>query len=170
VSTLRVGSLEAPGGTGTITVPTGNTISQTDTSWAAWTPTLTGWTIGNGTVVARYCVLSKTVFVQGSILWGSTTSASGNLALSLPVESKFSNPETFSAREYIGTARFSDVGTRAYPGNVVLVTSTTMGFMAMGTNNGISGTLYEWARVSNTVPFTWANTDCIYFQATYEGL
>jgi hypothetical protein len=31
VSTLRVGNLEAPGGTGTITVPTGNTISQTDT-------------------------------------------------------------------------------------------------------------------------------------------
>jgi hypothetical protein len=132
-------------------------------SWQAWTPTITGLTIGNGTVVARYWKANKTVLIEGSITWGSTTSASGTLGVSLPLEAKRSDT-------YIGISRARDVSVRPYPVSTFLLNSTTINFLRFDTNNGITGILYESAVVNGTSPFTWVNTDQLLFQGVYEAL
>jgi hypothetical protein len=132
-------------------------------SWQAWTPTLAGWTIGNGTLVARYWKANKTIVFEGSITWGSTTSASGNLSVTLPLESK-------RIDSYCGVARTIDASVRNYQAWTFINSSTTMQFFWGGTNNGVSGALYEGGLVSNTGPFTWVNTDRLIFQGVYEAL
>lgn len=131
-------------------------------NWQAWTPTLTGWTLGNGTVTARYWKANKTVLFEGKITWGSTTSASGLLTVSLPL--------TASSSGYpCGVGKATDASVRFYQVFTAVYTTTSLYFNVGGTNNGISGALYDAGGVTNTSPFTWVNTDSLTFQGMYEA-
>jgi hypothetical protein len=54
-------------------------------TFAAWTPTWTGVTVGNGTVTAQYAEVGSLVFGYIKLEWGSTTSQAGDAVFSLPV-------------------------------------------------------------------------------------
>ena len=57
----------------------------TSGTFAAWTPTWTNVTVGNGTVTAQYAEVGSLVFGYIKLEWGSTTSQSGDAIFSLPV-------------------------------------------------------------------------------------
>jgi hypothetical protein len=54
-------------------------------TFAAWTPTWTGVTVGNGTVTAQYAEVGSLVYGILKLEWGSTTSQAGDAIFSLPV-------------------------------------------------------------------------------------
>lgn len=54
-------------------------------AWTSWSPTFTGFTIGNGTVTARYTLIGKTVHARFHILYGSTTQITSDFGISNPV-------------------------------------------------------------------------------------
>ena len=58
-------------------------ISGTGSNWAwqDWTPTYTNFSLGNGTVDARYTQIGKTVHFTISIVLGSTSSMTGSMKL-----------------------------------------------------------------------------------------
>jgi len=53
-------------------------------TWATYTPSNTGITVGNGTQTARYVKVGKTVFVSYRFVLGSTSSVSGSVYVGLP--------------------------------------------------------------------------------------
>lgn len=57
---------------------------NTTAAWVAYTPTLTNMTIGNGSVLGRYCQIGKSLLIRWVISFGTTTTVSGQVSLSLP--------------------------------------------------------------------------------------
>jgi len=133
-------------------------------SWSSYTPTLTGWTLGNGTLVGFYNNDGKTVNVAASVKWGSTTSASGNLYLSLPVAADLTLGGTFLFNIYQagGSGVATDNSADTYYAIAGYVTgSTSMRIIATnGANN--SG-------VAVSIPFTWATNDMMIISITYKA-
>jgi hypothetical protein len=60
----------------------GNTVIGT---YTAYTPTWNNVTVGNGTVVSYFSRVNNLVHFHGRLTWGSTTSCSGSINVSLPV-------------------------------------------------------------------------------------
>jgi hypothetical protein len=133
-------------------------------SWTAYTPTLTGWTLGNGTLVGFYNNDGKTVNVAASVKWGSTTSAAGNLYLSLPVAADLTLGGTFLFNVYqaggVGVATDFNADTYYQLGGYVTGTTTMRIILTNGANN--SG-------VAVSIPFTWAVNDMMIISITYKA-
>lgn len=53
-------------------------------AWTSYTPTLTGMSLGNGTMSARYIQAGHTLFLRVRIAAGTTTTYSGSVTISLP--------------------------------------------------------------------------------------
>ena len=130
--------------------------------WQSWSPTWTNLTVGNGTVVANYVQIGKTVHFRLRITWGSTTSASGNVGFSPPTTPI---AELAASQGYfIGVGKVLDVGVAEYmvwP----IVTSTSL--ISLYTMN-VAGTYGTGLALSNTVPITWATGDVLEVTGTYE--
>ncbi len=130
------------------------------TRWIDWFPTYTNLTLGNGTVTARYVQVGQLVRVFYHLVFGSTTSISGVVTVSLPV----------TANENL---YYSAGGVAYLDGTVILV-----GGYAISTN-GTTITLYAsnhspttytlLSALSSTVPFTWTTGDDIYINLAYEA-
>lgn len=122
--------------------------SKFEGEWRDWEPTLTNLTLGNGTMIARYTQIGKTVKGFWQITWGSSTSATaGGWQMSLPVTER--NGLTVA----IGAARGRDNSTgNKLNANFFLVNSTTfsISFNSSVTNIGSA---------SNIAPWTWAVDD-----------
>lgn len=125
--------------------------------WQAWTPTFTNLTLGNGTVVARYAQIGKTVHCEFELTFGSTTTISAPAYISVPVTQKMTGDGTLGW--------FLDAGTAVYvayftnPNDVLFE-------IAVAT---VGGTYGGAAAVSATVPFTWGTGDKMWFRKTYEA-
>ena len=162
-------SLTADGGT-TLTermyINNAGLITGTGTSlgaWTAYTPTLggTGWAIGNGTAIARYCVIGKTVHVMCEVTMGSTTTfGSAALRITLPSGYGFASNSRFVCS---GLAR--DVSASKYYAVLGEVISTT----EVAFYSHVASTTGELTGVISTAPYTWASTDYIRFSMTYEA-
>jgi hypothetical protein len=124
-------------------------------AWAGYTPTFSNLTIGNGTASFTYVRIGNTVHVRGRLAFGSTTSVSGLIAISLPVTAVSSH---FVANV---TARAGGSDYALYAAS----TTTTLSLSAVGT----AGTYANRVNTSATVPGTWTNADNITFSATYEA-
>lgn len=135
-------------------------------AWQDWTPTLTGITIGNGTVVAKYIQIGKTVHFRLSITFGGTSSASGGIAVTLPVTSA-----TYLANTPIGTATMTDSGSGNYMGHTHISTEAGAASTSkMTIFYGIASTTNLTAGVvSATAPFSFGNSDIITMTGTYEA-
>jgi hypothetical protein len=132
-------------------------------SWTTYTPTFdAAFTLGNGTQVFRYVKIGKTVFVQGTIVWGSTTSMTGFGA---------SFPSTSATTQYgvnaaIGEFSMQDAGTASYHGFIRWFNSTTWiprAIFASSATGPING-----ASLTATSPFTWTTNDVMNFNFVYE--
>jgi hypothetical protein len=145
-----------------------STVSPTGLKWAtpssggltyaAWTPTTTGITAGNGTTVARYAQSGK--FVTGSFLFtlGSTSSITGAVSFTLPVTAKSTNV-------LIGTVSFLDAGVGYIVGQPLQSSTTACYLEVLGTNT----TYGSFVDITSTVPITWVSTDHLSCNFSYEA-
>jgi hypothetical protein len=94
-----------PKGTGNLTVG-GNTVMTG--AWQDWTPSYSSVTVGNGTVVAKYCQIGKTIHFVWTLDIGSTTVIGNNITISAPVTASAYFNNGFVP---IGNASAEDSGT-----------------------------------------------------------
>lgn len=124
----------------------------------SYTPTLAGFTLGNGTVSGSYTQIQKTVWFEATFVFGSTSAAASAVpTLTLPVTAASSAVNAALLR-----AQFIDSGTAAYLAAGRLLTSTTAAAYIIGS----SGLL---TTPSTTTPHTWAVNDGIYIAGIYEA-
>ena len=134
-------------------------VASFDGAWQSWTPTYANLTVGNGTVVAKYTQIGKTVHLYWKFTLGSTSSVGAAPTLSLPI-----NQATADAR-INSTGRVSD----ASP------TSESMAFLRNNTSDasttrlGYYSTTSVAQNITATSPFTWATNDVIEIAGTYEA-
>ena len=128
-------------------------------AWLSWTPTYTGFTVGNATVTAKYKQIGKTVFAWAKVVLGSTSSVSGDFTISLPVNTAIPFPVN------MGSAGIEDMGTTQRPGFVIGSSATLVTIRAINT----SGTYAAEGVFSSTVPQTWVAGDTIYCNLSYEA-
>lgn len=133
----------------------------TDWVWQAWTPTYANITVGNGTVVAKYKQVGKTVFAKFVFTLGSTSSVSSASTISLPVTSVSDYTTAVSA---IGSGIIEDAGTADWLGIPVWISTTTFTLFTSNTS-----TDNRIVRVTNAKPMSWANGDIISVTITYEA-
>jgi hypothetical protein len=133
-------------------------------AWQSWIPVWTNLSVGDGTVVARYAQIGKSVFVRLSIVFGSTTSVSGSISFTLPV----------ARIAYGGGLGLTPLGTAllwdssagvAYAGRAGNLSTTE----AQIFSHSVSGTAVVAAAPSSTQPFTWAVGDEIDLELFYEA-
>jgi hypothetical protein len=124
-------------------------------TFAAYTPTYSNITVGNGTVTARYGQSGKFVTVNWKFVLGSTSSIGAGPTISLPVTATNSNA--------VGIGYILDAGTAEY---VVLVrneSTTTIKMLTVPNGSNIASGL------SSTFPITWATNDEIRLTIVYEA-
>jgi hypothetical protein len=130
-------------------------------AWEAYTPTFTNLTLGNATIDFKYARLGKTVFVRGTIIFGSTTAMTGNISLNGPA-----NIVTATGQPSIGNARYADASAgTGYLGNIL----STGGNTWVPITSNVSATYPTVAGVGTAVPFTWAQSDTLTFYVMYQA-
>ena len=124
--------------------------------WTTWTPTLSGMTLGNGTTVARYCQIGKTVFFGFYISFGSTSSTTGDFSITMPI-----NPSS------VALMNISSVAANAgsyYP-MVPFGYATNQVFVRA---SNASSTYGIGTALSSTIPFTWTTNSFLQIAGSYE--
>ena len=128
-----------------------------------YTPTFpTNFTLGNGTVAARYVRVQKMVYVQVIINCGSTTAATGlGPTVSLPVTAQAAN-----ANMVFGTVWWFDTsaGLQIY-GSLRGATTTSVTFNTYNAGTAYLGITYAQAGV----PFVITTGDSISMSFAYEA-
>lgn len=126
--------------------------------WTEWTPTWSGLTVGNGTTVARYEQLGKTVNFYVVFTFGTTTSVTSFVYVNLPTQIS----ANMTADAILANVSFKDSGTLIYDG--VMVGNGSL--MCRATNATYSGL----SAINATVPHTWTTGDAIVVHGSYESL
>jgi hypothetical protein len=127
-------------------------------TWSNFTPSISNFTLGNGTQYARYVQIDKLVIGYLSVTLGSTSSVTGNMFWSLPVTAASSSGFLPMAGTFDGTG-----GTTSATGVIYSTTGALM--RALKTD----GTYVTAANTSGTVPFTWTTGNIFAFQFAYEA-
>jgi hypothetical protein len=130
-------------------------------AWTTWTPTWTNLTVGNGSVTARYVQIDKLVVMEVYLVWGSTTSASGEIKVSKPVNAN----QDFEWPSFNLWIRDASAGVRNF-GFGLNDSATTVSLRVLNA----SGTYATADNISNTVPFTWAVNDSLNVIGYYESV
>lgn len=129
-------------------------------AWQSYTPTLSGITIGNGTLDFKYCQIGKTVHVKGQITLGSTSSVTTTLDIGVPV-----NHTGYTLGYTLGNVSFTN--NTVYNQGMMVSVANAASFRAVVGN--ASGTYVGITDLSATVPFTWGNTHKIFVTFTYQA-
>jgi hypothetical protein len=129
--------------------------NATQFPWVAYSPTISGLTLGNGTISTRYQAIGKTYILNITVTLGSTSAITGDLRFALPTSAN-----KFSA----GSTWLEDVSVGVYTGTALI--NTTDIYVRATATNATYGTT---SNLSSTVPFTWATGDNIIVQATFEA-
>jgi hypothetical protein len=132
-------------------------------AWQAYTPTFTGYTVGNATTTFVYCKIGKTVHVKGISVLGTTSVMTGNVEISLPVAS---TGYTVVGQQPSGVASFYS-GSLYFYGFLVYLGST--GTFRIQVAN-VAGTYLAGNDLTTVVPFAWATPAGKFLacQFTYE--
>lgn len=141
-----------------------NLVASSGTSWAwqSWTPTWTNFTVGNGTVTAKYNQVGKTVRFRVYVTLGTTSSVTGAISLSLPVTISAS----YVAQSCIGVG-LSGLSTGSGYNQMIITWLTSTTASAGPTTAG--GAYTGLASTSSTVPFTWTNNSFLTLDGAYEA-
>ena len=123
--------------------------------------TFINWTLGNGTVNARYTQINKFVHYWGTITIGSTTSVGTYAAISLPVNANATAP----ANSFRGTTYYDQPGVQNSVGGIGLSSAAVAYFQAWVA----SGSYSSVVGLGSAVPFTWATGDSIFWSFMYEA-
>ena len=146
-ATVHCASIQFPGSFSN----DGDANALDDYEEGTWTPTLTNFTIGNGTTTATYTKIGRQVNLYCMVILGSSSSVDGawtfyNLPFELP------------NNDYPITAVFGNYGTNNYPGYGYAISHRVYLRESLSSN----------AAMDATTPFTWAVNDKIYWHMIYE--
>lgn len=143
-------------------VAIGNTVLGT---YSSYTPTWTNLTVGDGTVLARYCRVNNFVNAVGYIIFGSTTAITGSVLFTLPINAQ--NPTPLLGGFPLMDVVFRDTSAGANTFGVVQsnISATTVALRILNT----AGTYATQSSLSSTAPFTWAVDDRIMWNIIYEA-
>jgi hypothetical protein len=146
-------------------VAIGNTVLGT---YQAWTPTYSGFTLGNGTVTANYCRVNNFVHAYANIVLGSTSTVTGSLYVSVPVTVNSSMVSTGAdgAAFILGSASYTDEGTLQNFGWAMSNTGGSLFRLFVDVSNA---TYSQRLSVNATTPFTWVTGDSFRFSAYYQA-
>lgn len=122
--------------------------------WTLYTPTLTNWTLGNGTLQGEYMQAGKLVHARVIYIVGSTDVPSGTFQVSLPVAAQGG-----MSGESSGHASLFDASASARRLYHALHSGTSN--FEVWSDGG--------AAVTSTVPWTWATSDRVAIHAMYEA-
>lgn len=136
-------------------------IGTSGDAWQNWSPTLNNLTLGNGTVVAQYIQIGKTVHFRFKLTFGTTTSMTGAFSITPPSTAN-ANAPGFT----IGNAQLTQTGTDNYFGVTDLTGTTAIAPVVVQKS---ATNLLDRATVNATTPFTWASTHVISMYGTYEA-
>jgi hypothetical protein len=132
--------------------------------FTSYTPTVTGWTIGNGTITGKYATIGQTVFLYGNFLFGSTSAvaASSTLTITLPVaQAAFSTPVE-------GSCNFYDVSAGVNVAGFCETSGTTAAIMKwFDPETAPLAVRTEFWNTSMTLPFTFATGDYVWWTIMY---
>lgn len=125
-----------------------------------WSPTWTNLTVGNGTQTAKYVRIGDMLVAATlGLTWGSTTSISGSVSITLPINKASTVPA-------IGRCLYFDNGTDSHGGIIRAgVGATTTASLFVDKVNGASYGDYD--SLTSTAPFTWTTGDIIEFNLIY---
>ena len=130
--------------------------------WQTWTPTFTNFTLGNGTVVARYVQIGKFVGFYITFTLGSTSAVDSSGTFSTPVTA---HADYDSVDNVIGLARYKDATGSNRHGFCRLESTTTIRPVI----DDVTGTYPVEAGITATVPITWTTSDEIYIQGFFRA-
>jgi hypothetical protein len=133
-----------------------NNGATSENNWISWTPTLSNITLGNGTLVARYQQIGKTVNFYFVFQLGSTSAITGAAGFSLPFVNRQNDL-------WLTGCTLQDQGVGAYTGAGILFDGYLY-FRAEPAN----ATYVFYTPISSTVPFTWGNTDFMTINGSYQ--
>ena len=146
-------------------VAIGNTVLGT---YTAYTPTFPGgFTLGNGTTTAAFCRVNNFVHYYGNVILGSTSSVTGAVSISVPVNinagmiATGADASTFP----MGSASYIDEGTLANFGWAMSQNATSLRLMVDLAN----ATYAQRISMNTSVPFTWVATDSFRFSVYYQA-
>lgn len=123
-----------------------------------YTPTLTGFTKGNGTLDGNYMQIQNMVWFEVTFTFGTTSAAASAIpTVTLPVTA-----DATAVNNALMRAQFIDAGTAAYLAAGRLLSTTTAAAYIIG-SSGIFTT------PSTTTPHTWATGDQIVWAGIYEA-
>ena len=127
-------------------------------TYTSYTPTITGITLGNGTLATSYAEIGKFVHYVGRITFGSTTSITTNPQTSLPVNSDmvFTNN--------MGTGMCNDSNTNFYPIAIFSISTTTAQFICWDVSTYVRTNF-----IGTGQPFTWATGDYLTWNIYYKA-
>lgn len=118
----------------------------------SWSPSWTNLSVGNGTVTANYSRHGDMVTATIQLTFGTSTSISGNVSVSLPVTADISTALTTACR-------LTDTGTRQFIGLAVVTGTNSAQLLHTESGNG--------GLVNATNPHTWTTTDAMDLTITY---
>lgn len=131
-------------------------ISQSYTSWTSYTPTVSGVTQGNGTVVGRYKQIGKTVLGMIQYTLGSTSTMVGVANFTIPPLGSPLNSSGGRPAQVL----LLDTGNNTWLGlGTVGASSITVTYIG---TNGVANAF------SATTPLTWSTGDQINVNFFYE--
>jgi hypothetical protein len=125
-------------------------------TFAAWTPTYTNITVGNGTVTARYGQSGKFVFAYYKLVFGSTTSITAT-------QPRITLPVTAANTNAIGSAYVLDAATNEYICQAKQDTTTNVAILSPQSGSNAASS------ISSTFPITFTTNDEIRFVLVYEA-
>lgn len=144
--------------------PTGSAVTAgmvASEEWIPWTPAFTNFTLGNGTLVAKYTRIGRTIHWRLSVTLGSTSVMGTNPLFTMPV---IAAPDYVLTVDTFGMAKIYDFGTADYISQIWLNT-TSQGRLVV--QSGATEGTYN--QVSAAVPMTWAVNDAFSASGTYEA-
>lgn len=125
--------------------------------WTSFTPTWTNLTAGNATQSFAYSEHGNTMFIEGRMTLGSTSSVGTNPSFAIP------NSRTSTGFLLGGFLRLEDTGTQNYFGQLLISTVSIELY-----NLNVGATYPTLATMNSTTPHTWASTDVIHLGCSFR--
>lgn len=123
--------------------------------WTTFSPTWTNVTVGNGTVVARFTRIAKTVHFFIHLTLGGTSSVTGSVIVSTPA-----TMNNTSGATRVADCSFFDVSAgQQYWGGATVNGATAIALFDNASPN---------ANVGVANPFGWASGDILYVSGSFE--
>lgn len=129
-------------------------------NWRDWPATLTGATLGNGSINARYTEIGNTCIAEFVFTLGPSSAVVGNFGVTPPITPAPNGTGGFLP---LGVARCVNSGIQTVAGDVSYGSGFL--FVAVATTSGAYAAM---ALVSPGVPFVFGVADSIGFTAIYE--